>query len=67
MKKCLLFNKVDKQMDFMNVYIPTLTGKTAERFLKMCHYNENEGRGSIDFSKEIEETTYILRKSGFMK
>lgn len=54
-------------MNFMNVYIPTLTGKTAERFLKMCHYNENEGRNSIDFSKEIEETKYILRKSGYTK
>jgi hypothetical protein len=66
MKKYLLFNKVE-QRDFTNIFIPTLTGKTAERFLKMVHYNENEGRGSIDFSKEIEETTYILRKSGFMK
>lgn len=41
--------------------IPTLTGKSADRFIKM--YEKNiENRASIDFSKEAANSRAILAK-----
>lgn len=43
--------------------IPTLTGRIAERFAAIAQDNEDNHRGSIDFSKQIKIAREILRKS----
>lgn len=46
----------------MNRVIPTLTGDTAERFCDIVKEN-NEKKGSIDFTEESKTCRKILNKS----
>ena len=41
---------------------PTLTGKSAERFMKQARFNETSGK-RIDFSKEVAKAKKILEKA----
>ena len=45
-----------------NKIIPTLTGKTAENFIKKIESNESK-KHSIDFNKQVKEKKNILLKS----
>ena len=42
--------------------VPVLTGEASERFEQMMEQNEKR-RGSIDFSREINEARAILLKA----
>ena len=42
--------------------VPVLTGEASERFEQLMEQNE-ERRGSIDFSREINEARAILLKA----
>lgn len=41
--------------------IPTLTGEVADRFIKMSEENL-KNKGSIDFTKEFNNSIMILRR-----
>ena len=44
--------------------VPVLTGEAADRFDMMMKQSE-ERRGSVDFSREIDEARAILSKANF--
>ena len=44
--------------------VPVLTGEASDRFDQMMEQSE-ERRGSVDFSREIEEARAILAKAKF--
>ena len=44
--------------------IPTLKGRSAERFTRFVSQNV-QNRGSVDFSKEVKMAQHILEKSEF--
>lgn len=46
----------------MEKVIPTLTGKAAERFLKMAEMNYKR-RQTVDFRREYIESQMIIKKS----
>lgn len=46
--------------------IPTLTGRVAERFEKAARESEAR-RGTVDFSREVEMTKRILKRSNIRR
>ena len=44
--------------------VPVLTGEAADRFDQMMEQSEGR-RGSVDFSREINEARAILSKASF--
>lgn len=44
--------------------VPVLTGEASDRFDQMMEQSE-ERRGSVDFSREIDEARAILSKANF--
>lgn len=43
--------------------VPTLRGKVAEKFAATADYNATKKRASIDFTKQVEKTRAILKRS----
>ena len=43
-------------------YTPTLTGESAEKFIKQARFNETSGK-RIDFSKEVTKARRIFEKA----
>ena len=44
--------------------VPVLTGEASDRFDQLMEESE-ERRGSVDFSREIDEARSILKKANF--
>lgn len=54
----------DRKMALAIAAVPVLTGEAADRFDQMMEQSE-ELRGSVDFSREIDEARAILSKANF--
>ena len=52
----------DKIMALEIAVVPVLTGEASDRFEQMMEQSE-ERRGSVDFSREINEARAILSKA----
>ena len=59
-----LLLKKDNKMALEIAAVPVLTGEASDRFDQLMEESE-ERRGSVDFSREIDEARAILSKANF--